>query len=292
VPTWHSGVNSPQSAGVPAPTLGNTVSIPQGEISLVDERLRQGEFAAIILEPTGASWGTVPLRVDFLADLREITTRHNTILIFDEVVTGFRVSSGGVQAHFGVTPDVTTLAKILAGGLPGGAVTGKVDILSMLEFREDPAWNAGHRVAHPGTFNANPLSAAAGSIMLAQVATGNHHQHADQLNERLVNDLNYVLQRTRTQGQAYGLASYFHIVLGKDCPAERDGIEWPTHAPPPPRMPSALTAALKRGMLNHGVDLMGGNGGFVSGVHTPKDIAETVKAFEDTVGEMRVEGIV
>ena len=283
--------DSPQSAGVPAPTLGNTVSIPQGDISLVDERLRQGEFAAVILEPTGASWGTVPLRVDFLADLREITTRHNTVLIFDEVVTGFRVSPGGVQAQFGVTPDVTTLAKILAGGLPGGAVTGKVDIISMLEFREDPAWNAGHRVAHPGTFNANPLSAAAGSIMLAQVATGNHHQHADQLNERLVNDLNYVLQQTGTQGRVYGLASYFHIVLGKDCPVERDGIEWPAHASPPPRMPSALTAALKRGMLNHGVDLMGGNGGFVSGVHTPKDIAETVKAFEDTVGEMRVEAI-
>jgi len=284
--------DSPQSAGVPASTLGNTISIPQGDVSLVEDALAKGEFAAVILEPTGASWGTFPLRVDFLKGLRDLTSRHNTVLIFDEVVTGFRVSTGGVQGRYGVTPDLTTLAKILAGGLPGGAVAGKTDILSMLEFREDPAWNAGHRVAHPGTFNANPLSAAAGSTMLAQVVTGNPHQHADTLNERLVNDLNYVLQRMGTPGRVYGLASYFHIVLGKDCPVERDGIEWPADGPPPPRMPSALTAVLKRGMLNHGVDLMGGNGGFTSGVHTQKDVAETVEAFEDTVGEMRVEGIV
>ena len=288
--------DSPHSPGIPEGTLANTISVAQPDVSYdlsaLEDALRTEDVAAVILEPTGASWGTLPIPQAFLADLREITTRHNTVLIFDEVVTGFRVSPGGVQARFGVTPDVTTLAKILAGGLPGGAVAGKAYILSMLEFREDPAWNAGHRVAHPGTFNANPLSAAAGSIMLAQVATGNPHQHADTLNEQLVNDLNYVLQRTGTLGRAYGLASYFHILLGKDCPVERDGIEWPADAPPPPRTPSALTATLKRAMLNHGVDLMGGNGGFVSGVHTQKDIAETVKAFEDTVGEMGVEAIV
>src|SRR4029453_17921328 len=164
--------DSPRSPGVPAGTLANTTSIPQNNISLVEERLAEGNFAAVILEPTGASWGTSPLRPDFLSDLRGLTARHNTVLIFDEVVTGFRVSPGGVQARYGVTPDVTTLAKILAGGLPGGAVAGKTDIISMLECREDPAGNAGHRVARPGTFNAIPLSAAAGATMLGEVATG------------------------------------------------------------------------------------------------------------------------
>ena len=150
-----------------------------------------------------------------------MTARHNTVLIFDEVVTGFRVSPGGVQARSGVTPDLTTMAKILAGGLPGGAVAGKADILSMLEFRDDAGWNAGLRVAHPGTFNANPLSAAAGSTMLAQVATGEHHRHADRLNERLIPALNDVLDRAGLPGRAYGLASYFHILLGKDAPQIR-----------------------------------------------------------------------
>ena len=187
---------------------------------------------------------------------------------------------------------MTTLAKILAGGVPGGAVAGKADILSMLEFRDDPGWNTALRVAHPGTFNANPLSAAAGATMLAQVATANHHEHADQLNERLVNDLNAVIQQSETQGRVYGLASYFHILLGKDCSIERDGIEWAADAPPPPRMPSALTAALKRGMLNHGVDLMGGSGGFTSGVHAQEDIDRTIEAFEGTLREMKAESLV
>jgi glutamate-1-semialdehyde 2,1-aminomutase len=191
-----------------------------------------------------------------------------------------------------VTPDLTTLAKILAGGLPGGAVAGKADILSMLEFRDDAGWNAGLRVAHPGTFNANPLSAAAGSTMLAEVATGEHHRRADRLNERLIQDLNRVIERADVPGCAYGLASYFHILLGKDAAAPTDGIEWRQGAGEPRRTSGTVTTALKRGMLNHGVDLMGGSGGFTSGVHTEHDIDLTVEAFDATVREMRSEGIV
>jgi len=284
--------DSPRSPGIPDGTLANTISIPQNDLSLVEERLRDGEVAAVILEPTGASWGTLPLREEFLAGLRELTSRHNTVLIFDEVVTGFRVSPGGVQARYGITPDLTTLAKILAGGLPGGAVAGKADILSMLEFRDDAGWNAGMRVAHPGTFNANPLSAAAGSTMLQAVATGEHHRHADELNERLIAELNAVLERSGVSGSVYGLASYFHILIGKEAPRPSGGIEWPDDAGEPPRMSGAVTAALKRGMLNHCVDLMGGAGGFTSGVHTKEDIDLTVEAFEATVGEMRSEGVV
>ena len=284
--------DSPRSPGIPDGTLANTISIPQNDLSLVEERLRDGEVAAVILEPTGASWGTLPLREEFLAGLRELTSRHNTVLIFDEVVTGFRVSPGGVQARSGITPDLTTLAKILAGGLPGGAVVGKADILSMLEFRDDSGWNAGMRVAHPGTFNANPLSAAAGSTMLQAVATGEHHRHADELNERLIAELNAVLERSGVSGSVYGLASYFHILIGKEAPRPSGGIDWPHDAGEPPRMSGAVTAALKRGMLNHGVDLMGGSGGFTSGVHTERDVDLSVEAFEATVGEMRSEGII
>ena len=296
---WHDYVvgvrgaesESPHSAGVPAATLGNTISVAQNDISLVEERLADGDYAAVILEPTGASWGTSPIHEGFLMELREVTARHNTVLIFDEVVTGFRVSPGGVQARSGVTPELTTTAKILAGGLPGGAVAGKADILSMLEFRDDAGWNAGLRVAHPGTFNANPLSAAAGSTMLSLVASGEHHRHADHLNERLIPALNDVLDRAGIFGRVYGLASYFHILLGKDVPKARHGIEWPAEAGQPPRTSGAVVAALKRGMLNHGVDLMGGSGGFTSGVHTDEDIDLTAEAFDATVHEMRKEGL-
>ena len=295
---WHDAVvgsrepeaENPESAGVPSATMSNTVSIPQGDIDAVEERLATGEFAALILEPTGPTWGTLPLAPSFLSALRDVTTRNNTVLIFDEVVTGFRVSPGGTQARYGVTPDLTTLAKILAGGMPGGAVCGRGDIMSMIEFRDSP-WNARKRVRHPGTFNANPVSAAAGESMLAMVATGKHHVHADALNERLIAGLNSVLDRIGVPGCVYGLASYFHIVLGHEAPRPEGGIEWPG-PDAPPQMAPKVTAALKRALINHGVDPMGGRTGFVSGVHTDADIDHTIEAFEAAVGEMHAEGLV
>ena len=295
---WHDAVigsrdpeaENPQSAGVPSATMSNTISVPQGDIDAVEERLATGDFAALILEPTGASFGTLPLDPAFLSALRDATTRHNTVLIFDEVVTGFRVSPGGTQARYGVTPDLTTLAKILAGGLPGGAVCGRGDVISMIEFRDSP-WNARKRVQHPGTFNANPVSAAAGVAMLGMIATGEHHARADALNERLVRALNGVLERTGVPGVVYGLASYFHIALGQEAPRPEAGIEWPG-PDAPPHMPGKLNIAFKRALINHGVDLMGGSGGFVSAVHTDADIDDTIKAFEAAVSELRAESII
>jgi glutamate-1-semialdehyde 2,1-aminomutase len=277
---------------VPEATLSNTISLPQDDIGLVESRLAEGDVAAVILEPTGASWGTLPLRDGFLAELRELTARHNTVLVFDEVVTGFRVSRGGAQARYGVTPDLTTLAKILAGGLPGGAVVGKADILSLMEFRDDPAWNYRQRVFHPGTFNANPLSAAAGVTMLSLVETGQFHDQANALTERLVRGLNQAIASRRVAGCAYGLASCFHISLGGECPQPQEGIEWPVQdGKAPPRTSSEVALSLKQGMLNHGVDLMGMTGGLISGVHSDEDVGRTLEAFEATLAEMQAKGL-
>lgn len=297
---WHDSVIGARHgepgvasyAGIPEATLSNTISVPQNDLAEVERHLAEGDVAAAILEPTGASWGTLPLTPGFLGDLREVTTRHNTVLIFDEVVTGFRVAPGGAQERYGVRPDLTALAKILAGGLPGGAVAGQADIISLIEFRDDPKWNAAQRVFHPGTFNANPLSAAAGVTMLSLVAGGDLHRKADALAERLVKELNEALTRRKVAGAAYGLASYFHIVLGKDCPRPQTGIELPLEdGALPPRMSGELVLALRRGMLNHGADLMSGSGGFASGVHREEDVARTVDAFEATVAEMQAEGL-
>ncbi len=249
-------------------------------------------MAAVILEPTGASWGTFPLRDGFLADLREVTAQHNTVLIFDEVVTGFRVSPGGAQARYGVTPDLTTVAKILAGGLPGGAVAGKADIVSLMEFRDDAAWNTRRRVFHPGTFNANPLSAAAGVTMLSLVETGEFHARAEAATARLVRGMNQAIASREAEGCVYGLASYFHVSLGRECPRPQDGIEWPLRdGKAPPRMAPEVALALKQGMLNHGVDLMGMTGGLVSAVHSDEDVDRTLQAFEAALDEMRAESL-
>ena len=92
----------------------------------------------------------------YLSGLRQLCDQHDVVLIFDEVVTGFRASPGGAQALYGITPDLTTMAKIVAGALPGGAVGGKADIVDMIAQRGDPDWDNTHRVYHPGTFNGNP----------------------------------------------------------------------------------------------------------------------------------------
>ncbi len=123
------------------------------------------DIAAVILEPTGASFGKMPIVPSFLQVLRDLTSAAGTILIFDEVVTGFRVSPGGVQQAVGITPDMTTMAKIVSGGLPGGAVGGRKEILDWLDFKVTAANNQ-EKIYHPGTFNANPVSAAAGIATL------------------------------------------------------------------------------------------------------------------------------
>ena len=301
---WHDNVIGARYAdsdlvrvsGVPLATMENQITIPQNDIDIVERTLAQSpDVAAVIIEPTGASWGTVPLAPRFLAQLRASTERHGVLLIFDEVVTGFRVSPGGAQKLYNVVPDLTCLAKILAGGLPGGAVAGRRDILSLMEFREDADWNFRRRVFHPGTFNANPLSAAAGVAALTHIADGKPQAHADAMAARLTKGMNAAIEEKRIAGCVYGLSSMVHIVLGKECPRPRDGVQWPfevANGAPPPRMELEVAQSLKRGCLNHGVDLMSMSGCLVSAVHQPADIDATIEAFAATLDEMRAEGIV
>jgi glutamate-1-semialdehyde 2,1-aminomutase len=300
---WHDNVvgaryvesDVQRVSGVPMGILENQVTLTQNDVALVERTLAEDrDIAAAIIEPSGASWGTLPLVGGFLVQLREATQRRGVLLIFDEVVTGFRLSPGGAQKLYGVLPDLTCLAKILGGGLPGGAVAGKREILALMEFTQDMDWNLSRRVFHPGTFNANPLSAAAGSAMLSHIADGQPQAHADAMNRRLVQAMNKALERREIPGCVYGLSSMFHIVLGEDCPRIRDGIEWPWHAAngaSPPRTSLDIALALKQGCLNNGVDLMGFSGGLVSAVHQPADVDFTVEAFDRTLAQMQEEGV-
>ena len=110
------------------------------------------DIAAVIMEPTGAGYSSYPLDPDFLAAVRKLTLDYSVLLIMDEVITGFRCAPGGAQAATGVIPDLTSIAKILAGGLPGGAAVGRADIMAHLAYSDDPEWNARKKVRHQGTF--------------------------------------------------------------------------------------------------------------------------------------------
>ena len=125
------------TTGVLDAVAGNVLLCDQNDEAALARLLEQhpGEIAAAIIEPTGANGGRVPIDPEFLQALRRLTAEHGVLLIFDEVVNGFRVSPGGAQEAYGIKPDLTTLAKILAGGLPGGAVTGRKDILDLLRLQ-------------------------------------------------------------------------------------------------------------------------------------------------------------
>ncbi len=277
-------------AGVPRAVAAAAVVVPPNDPAAVERALQSDpDIGCVILEPTGGHWGQVPIRGDFLRALREITTRLGVLLTFDEVITGFRVSPGGAQAHYGVTPDVTTLAKILAGGLPGGCVAGRADVLAALEVRPGKP-----KMRHPGTFNANPLSAAAGVATLRLVATGEPCRRANDTARLLRQRLNGLFAERGWDWVAYGEFSGFRVLPGYEGPRPQ-GDEFIPYggsferldAPHDPR----LVHAFRRGMLLGGVDLPG-LGGMTSAAHTEEDVARTVAAVAATVEAMRAEGVV
>ena len=174
--------------------------VPPNDPAAVDMALTQDpSIGCVILEPTGGHFGGVPIRGEFLRALRELTTRHQRLLIFDEVISGFRVHPGGAQGYYNVKPDLTTLAKILAGGLPGGCLAGRADILAALEFRPGKP-----KMKHPGTFNANPLSAAAGSAALRVVSSGEPCRRANDMGKLLRRKLNDMFAKRNADWICYG----------------------------------------------------------------------------------------
>ncbi len=213
---WHDYVtvssdypyDTPNVPGVPDDVARHCVAIPPNDLSRVEDALKaDAEIGAVILEPTGGHWGTVPIRGEFLKGLRDICSRLNRVLIFDEVITGFRVSPGGGATFYGVIPDLTSMAKILAGGLPGGCVGGRGDILAFIEPRPGKP-----KMKHPGTYNANPLSAAAGVATLNRVATGDPCDKANAAARRLRNKLNELFESRDWPWMSYGDFSMVRVV--------------------------------------------------------------------------------
>ncbi|MDP6952191.1 MAG: aminotransferase class III-fold pyridoxal phosphate-dependent enzyme [Alphaproteobacteria bacterium] len=288
---YNSHFDGSPSAGVLPGVAEHSTVLPPGDIDALEAALGDGDVAAVILEPTGATFGQVPLPEGFLERARELTSRHGTILIFDEVVTGFRVSPGGAQAHYGVTPDVTTLAKIVAGGLPGGAVVGRSDIFDLLDFERSR--DAGReKVQHQGTHNANPLAAAAGLATLEIIARGEAIAKANAFAETLRAGLNEVLAREGVPWAAYGTFSGVHIFTnaGKRevTPATFDPLAC-GYEELKARQPG-LVHKLRLAMLVHGVDLNGWPGGTTSAAHDGDDMAKTLDAFAAALSMLKREG--
>ncbi len=266
----------PMSPGIPQAVQDTVTAIPT-DLDRVREELAKGDVAALLIEPTGAAWGAMPVEASFVQALPALCREHGTVFVLDEVVTGFRLAPGGAQQLYDIKPDLTTMAKILAGGLPGGGVGGRADILERLEMRGDPAWDRGQRMAHPGTFNANPVSAAAGVAVLQHIADGAVHAQMDAVAARLRKEIQDVFDRHDLGALMYGESSYFHVSM--------------TGTPMRNGLAGAAGAGLRRALHTHGVHIMTG-GGLLSAVHTDEDIGRTVEAFEASVQDLEADGLV
>jgi glutamate-1-semialdehyde 2,1-aminomutase len=252
------------------------------------------DIAAVILEPTGASFGRMPIVPSFLQVLRDLTKQAGTVLIFDEVVTGFRVSPGGVQAALGITPDLTTLAKIVAGGMPGGAVGGRKDILDWLDF--DVAKATGHeKIGHQGTFNANPVSAAAGIATLEILASTDACARANAYGAEVRAKMNEVLEDEGVKWAVHGTYSGLHIFTNPDgadiVPSQFDAAAFSPQMMAKPRGIN-MPAQVRMGMLVNGVDLNSAPSGTISAMHGEEEMAITADAFRATIRALRREGTI
>ena len=251
----------------------------------------QDDIAAVILEPTGSSWGQVPVTPAFLQSLREITAQRDILLFFDEVISGFRCSPGGLQGALGITPDLTSLGKIISAGMHGAAIVGRKDILDLLDFNHAKNANI-EKIGHQGTYNAMPTSCVAGIAALEIVKSTDACERAINYGNRLQEKLNQVFKEEALNWISYGTYGGFHVFLNPDnIDTNREEIEsgkydyFTLRAPAKP----TLLKKLRIGLLLHGVEIQSWPGAPVSAVHSDEDRKTTVNAFRQTIRMLKDE---
>jgi glutamate-1-semialdehyde 2,1-aminomutase len=265
---------NPDSAGVPKEFTQHTIVLPYNDLDAVCQAMEAnpGQIAGIILEPVVGNAGLILPKDGFLEGLREVTKQHDSLLIFDEVMTGFRVAPGGAQELFGITPDLTCFGKIIGGGLPVGAFGGRADIMDCLAPL-GPVYQA-------GTLSGNPLAMAAGIVALESLKSGEVHQTLEQLGARLEKGMQQAAQNANLDVTFQRCGSMFcgyfghHPVfnLGDAMKCDRN-----------------LFTRYFHGMLERGVYVAPSQfeAGFLSVAHSEEDIDRTIDAAEQSMKNIR-----
>ena len=263
----------PDSPGVPKAYAEQTLVTPYNDIDGVRALFERyaDEIACVIVEPIAANMGVVPPAEGFLAALREITREAGALLVFDEIVTGFRVALGGAQALYGIEPDLTCLGKVIGGGLPVGAYGGRREIMERMAPLGD--------VYQAGTLSGNPLSMAAGIITLRTLSNEGAFRVLDQLGEQLADGLIELARRAEVDVQLNRIGSMFTLFF-VDAPV--------TDFATAKRADTDRYARFFRAMLERGIYLPPAQfeACFLSLVHLDAEIEETLTAAEASFGEL------
>ena len=205
----------PDSAGVPASFTAETLVVPFNDRAAIERAFAEhgAQIAALITEPVPANMGLVPPETGFLQFLRDITAAHGALLIFDEVITGFRLAFGGAQLYYGVVPDITCLGKIIGGGLPVGAYGGRADIMDMVA-PSGPVYQA-------GTLSGNPLAMAAGIVTLRTLSNPNLYRTLDDMGARLAEGLRDAARGAECEGVTVAqLGSMLTVFFAPEAPRD------------------------------------------------------------------------
>ncbi|CAE7321902.1 GSA [Symbiodinium sp. CCMP2592] len=261
----------PDSPGVPKGATTSTLCAQYNNLESVEELLKENEVAAVILEPVVGNSGFIPPTKEFLEGLRELTTKYGALLVFDEVMTGFRIAYGGAQEHFGVTPDVTTMGKVIGGGLPVGAYGGRKDIMEMVA-PAGPMYQA-------GTLSGNPLAMTAGIETLKRLKEPGSYEHLDKITSKLING---ILDAARENGHKVcgghisGMFGFFFCEGPVTCFADATKSD------------TEKFAKWHRMMLKKGIYLAPSQyeAGFTSLAHTEEDIEKTIAAAKEVFAEL------
>ncbi len=255
----------PDSAGVPASFTNETLVAPFNDSAAVEAMFARhaDEIAAVIVEPVPANMGLVPPTTGYLQFLREITRRHGALLVFDEVISGFRLSPGGAQFHYGVLPDLTCLGKIIGGGLPVGAYGGRRDVMSLIAPL-GPVYQA-------GTLSGNPMAMAAGIVTLRLLQHEGVYRGLDAMGAALAEGLRAAARAAECAVTVVQLGSMITVFFANEAPADYASAK---------RADSARYARFFSSMLESGVYLPPSQYEvmFVSLAHQQRDIDRTVEA--------------
>jgi glutamate-1-semialdehyde 2,1-aminomutase len=264
----------PDSPGVPATAAQQTLSVPYNDLPAVQSAFEahQGRIAAVIVEPVAGNMGVVPPEPGFLEHLRAMTRQSGTLLVFDEVITGFRVALGGAQERYRVTPDLTCLGKIVGGGLPVGAYGGRRELMEQISPL-GPVYQA-------GTLSGNPLAMAAGLATLRLLTEPGVYPHLEALSARLADGL---AQAANSAGVPYTANRVGSMLTGFFC------AEPVTDYASAKRADTRRYARFFHAMLARGVYLAPSQfeAGFVSLAHTDDDLDATLQAAGEAFAEVR-----
>lgn len=266
----------PNSLGVPGETTKNTLLASFNSEESVEKILkREKDVAAVIVEPIIGNAGCIMPKEGYLQFLREITQENNALLIFDEVITGYRLSLGGAQEYYNVTPDVTTLGKIIGGGLPIGAIVARREIMEQ--------FSPVGKVYHAGTFNGNPLSMVAGYAAVSELEKG-IYKKLEKLGKRMRNGLKEISEKLEIKARTYGVASMFQIYF-----TDTEVTDYRTAL----KSNAEFFLKFQRELLKRGVFLPPSQYecNFVSYAHGEDEIEKTLHKVEEVLRRLQCSGI-